>query len=74
MTDFRIVKPAATSAPAPRFAVGAATGSLYFVTRHAEMHLEGLVLIGKNGVTAGGHYHLALDELLPPGTVIEITV
>lgn len=71
MPDFRTLN--RTKLTVSRFAVGVTTGTLYFVTDW-QKH-TGMVLIGK-GVMLGREGHelrITPEEMLPTGTVIEIT-
>lgn len=74
MTDFRIIKGVKAERSIAVFAIGGETGSLYLVRRMPNRMTRGngVAIIGKDGIRTGGDYDLRLDEVLAPGTVIEI--
>lgn len=77
MTDFRIITRDTHSESSPLgFALGKHTGSLYLVKKRPKSFRMGvgIAIIGKHGIRVGSEQPLDLDEVLPIGTVIEITI
>jgi hypothetical protein len=63
-----------------RFAIGKHTGSLYFVPDildivhlRAGANIRAVPIVAKDPVRLSADMFVALDELLPPGTIIKIT-